>query len=372
MKRSANPHNSSVPSGYMSMQFQELVGNIKYTGAGGIGEMLEGNAGKDKKGKDRGKVAFDTDVAIFNSLTIGPLVIGTGGKAPCQSKKNQACAKGCSSHSEDWKFRPIFKPLKIVQSAATQHSKPANFIRHEVGISPTYRPGTFTFQNEFQPVKMNANQVCINIKRRAGLSGKALVCVKLVPMDNVAKNSNFNRHKEGKDILDKEMFGESGQIGRHYKQLSEESIRNSTRRVFRKKQPSEKLQYWNEEAQTLEIAFAADQRQVELKIDLIQPSGAEDRPDKNVTFVAQIVHVEPAGAKIGTNQTCAIIKCTNYKDVKEKVLKYRAQNQIEDWQYKSWYSLNLVHYSVHQYFLLFTISNRLICLMQAIVLARPR
>jgi len=238
VNRNANPHNLSVPSGYMSMQFQELVGNIKYTGAGGIGEMLEGNAGKDKKGKDKGKdrVTFDTDVAIFNSLTIGPLNIGTGGKAPCQSKKNQACRTGCSSHSEGWKFRPIFNPLKIVQSAATQHGKPANFFRHEVGISPVYQPGTFTFQNEFQPVEMDANQVCINIKRRAGVSGKALVCVKLVPMDNVAENLNFNRDKEGKDILDTEMLGESARLDatsssfqkRQFKTPPEESFERSS------------------------------------------------------------------------------------------------------------------------------------------------
>ena len=76
--------------------------------------------------------------------------------------------------------------------------------------------------------------------------------------------------------------------------------------------------------------FKHEQQEIELEIDLL-PS----KLTNNVTFVAEITHIEPAGAKMGTHKTCAIIKSNdkNYHklmaDIQEMMEKELAKYSVE-------------------------------------------
>jgi solute carrier family 8 (sodium/calcium exchanger) len=127
----------------------------------------------------------------------------------------------------------------------------------------------------------NDDKVVLKLDRTDGVSGQALAYVKLIPLDEISQQPKL--------FGDNVALGEAAKVGQHYKQLKSGCAGPDS--------------LWNEEDGELEVVFQHLQDEQEIEIELV--------PGKlvgNVTFIAEISHIEPAGAKVGNYQTCAIIK----------------------------------------------------------------
>jgi len=164
---------------------------------------------------------------------------------------------------------------------------------HQVVILNDDDPGKFSFTDSSQACLEGEEKITLKIDRSDGVSGQALVYVKLVPLSEIEEHPKF-----GADV----QLGETAVVGTHYKQLSSGCAGPDS--------------LWNDEDQELEVVFKNEQQEIELTIDLIP-----NRLTSNVTFVAEITHIEPAGAKMGTHKTCAIIKSDdkNYHRLMENI-----------------------------------------------------
>lgn len=115
---------------------------------------------------------------------------------------------------------------------------------------------------------------------------------------------------------DEVVLGEGAQPGQHYKQLTSGAAGPES--IF------------SEEDQELEVVFKHEEQEIELTIELLPAALVS-----NVTFVAEITHIEPEGAKMGTHRTCAIIKSNdkNYKklmsDIQEMMENELAKYSVE-------------------------------------------
>eukprot|EP00657_Telonema_sp_P-1_P009095 TRINITY_DN3259_c0_g2_i2.p1 TRINITY_DN3259_c0_g2~~TRINITY_DN3259_c0_g2_i2.p1 ORF type:complete len:900 (+),score=277.39 TRINITY_DN3259_c0_g2_i2:143-2842(+) len=169
-----------------------------------------------------------------------------------------------------------------------------NLGTHQVIILNDDDPGRFIFSTASIAVLENDTKCTLKIDRSDGISGQVLCYVKLYSLDNLSEQPKL--------FGDEVVLGETAELGIHYKQLKSgcagpESI-------------------WNDEDQELEVVFDHEQDSQDLEIELI--------PGKlvgNVTFVAEITHVEPQGAKLGHLKTCAIIKSNdkNYHKLMEDI-----------------------------------------------------
>eukprot|EP00658_Telonema_sp_P-2_P077344 TRINITY_DN6968_c0_g1_i1.p1 TRINITY_DN6968_c0_g1~~TRINITY_DN6968_c0_g1_i1.p1 ORF type:complete len:949 (-),score=284.84 TRINITY_DN6968_c0_g1_i1:484-3174(-) len=171
---------------------------------------------------------------------------------------------------------------------------------HQVIILNDDDPGKFAFSATSVPVLENDSSVTLKIDRVDGISGQALVYVKLYSLDQLAEAPTLF----GGD----QVLGEAAVVGQHYEQL--------------KSGDGGPDSLWNEEDGELEVVFAHEQDSQEVKIELI--------PGKlvgNVTFVAEITHIEPAGAKMGMHKTCAVIKSNdkNYQHLMEEIQRIMEQ-----------------------------------------------
>jgi len=196
----------------------------------------------------------------------------------------------------------------FVSLQATSNDMDISLGTHQVIILNDDDPGKFNFSEASLPVLENDTKVSIKIDRSDGVSGQALVYVKLVPLDQLSEQPKLF----GSDVV----LGEGAVPGEHYKQLCSGSAGPDS--------------LWNEEDQELEVVFRHEEQEVTLEVELI-PS----KLTQNVTFVAEITHIEPAGAKLGAHKTCAIIKSNdkNYhklmEDIQEMMEKELAKYSIE-------------------------------------------
>merc|ERR1712195_305242 len=141
-------------------------------------------------------------------------------------------------------------------------------------------PGKFSFENNSHARVETDGEVRLKIDRTDGVAGQALVYVKLVTLEQMTTKPQFG---------DEVVIGEHAEVGVHYKQLKNGSAGEES--------------LWHEEEQELEVVFKDSQEDAELVIELIP-----QQLKGNVTFVAQITHIEPEGGKIGVHSTCAVIK----------------------------------------------------------------
>jgi len=141
-------------------------------------------------------------------------------------------------------------------------------------------PGKFSFENNSHACVETDGEVRLKIDRTDGVAGQALVYVKLVTLEQMTTKPQFG---------DEVVIGEHAEVGVHYKQLKNGSAGEES--------------LWHEEEQELEVVFKDSQEDAELVIELIP-----QQLKGNVTFVAQITHIEPEGGKIGVHSTCAVIK----------------------------------------------------------------
>lgn len=196
----------------------------------------------------------------------------------------------------------------FVSLAATSSDMEISLGTHQVIILNDDDPGKFSFNEASMAVMENDPNIKIKIDRCDGVSGQALVYVKLVPLDELTEQPKLF----GSDVV----LGDGAKAGVHYKQLTNGSAGPDS--------------LWNEEDQELEVVFKHEQQEIELEIELL-PS----KLVSNVTFVAEITHIEPAGAKMGTHKTCAIIKSNdkNYHklmaDIQEMMEKELAKYSVE-------------------------------------------
>jgi len=196
----------------------------------------------------------------------------------------------------------------FVSLAATSSDMEISLGTHQVIILNDDDPGKFSFTETSLPVVENDTSVTIKIDRCDGVSGQALVYVKLVPLDELTEQPKIF----GSDIV----LGDGAKAGEHYKQLTSGCAGPDS--------------LWNEEDQELEVVFKHKQQEINLEIELV-PS----KLTSNVTFVAEITHIEPAGAKMGSHKTCAIIKSNdkNYHklmaDIQEMMEKELAKYSVE-------------------------------------------
>jgi solute carrier family 8 (sodium/calcium exchanger) len=179
---------------------------------------------------------------------------------------------------------------------------------HSVIILNDDDPGKFAFSSASLPVMEADTQCTLTIDRVDGVSGQALCYVRLVALDSLSEQPKLF----GENVI----LGEGAQVGTHYKQLSSGCAGPES--------------LWNEEDGELEVVFQHEQDSQEVVVELV--------PGKlvgNVTFVAEITHIEPAGAKVGQHKTCAIIKSNdkNYQklmeDIQEIMEKELAKYSIE-------------------------------------------
>jgi solute carrier family 8 (sodium/calcium exchanger) len=155
-------------------------------------------------------------------------------------------------------------------------------------------PGKFAFASASVPVLENDNKCTLKIDRVDGVSGQALCYLKLHSLNQL--------EEQPKLFGENAVLGEGAELGTHYKQLKSGCAGPDS--------------LWNEEDQELEVVFAHEQDSQEVELELV--------PGKlvgNVTFVAEITHVEPMGAKVGQHKTCAIIKSNdkNYHKLMEDI-----------------------------------------------------
>jgi len=196
----------------------------------------------------------------------------------------------------------------FVSLAATSSDMEISLGTHQVIILNDDDPGKFSFNEASMAVMETDPSIKIKIDRCDGVSGQALVYVKLVPLDELTEQPKLF----GSDVV----LGDGAKAGVHYKQLTNGSAGPDS--------------LWNEEDQELEVVFKHEQQEIELEIELL-PS----KLVSNVTFVAEITHIEPAGAKMGTHKTCAIIKSNdkNYHklmaDIQEMMEKELAKYSVE-------------------------------------------
>jgi len=165
---------------------------------------------------------------------------------------------------------------------------------HQVTILNDDDPGKFAFASASVPALEGENTCKLVIDRSDGISGQALCYVKLYPLDQLSEQPTL--------FGDGVVLGEGAKPGVHYKQLRSGCAGKDS--------------LWNEEDEELEVVFQHEQDTQTIEIELI--------PGKlvgNVTFVAEITHIEPGGAKIGTHKTCAIIKSNdkNYQRLMEDI-----------------------------------------------------
>jgi solute carrier family 8 (sodium/calcium exchanger) len=151
---------------------------------------------------------------------------------------------------------------------------------HQVIILNDDDPGKFSFSEISKACLESDQKVKLKIDRSDGVAGQALVYVKLIPLADISEE-----HSIGADIL----VGETAVVGTHYKQLTSGCAGPES--------------LWNEQDRELEVVFKNEEQEIELEIELIP-----NKLTQNVTFVAEITHIEPAGAKMGTHKTCAVIK----------------------------------------------------------------
>jgi len=179
---------------------------------------------------------------------------------------------------------------------------------HQVIILNDDDPGKFSFSEASLAVMETGTKCTLKLDRCDGVSGQALVYVKLTPLNELSEQPKLF----GSDVV----LGEGAKAGEHYKQLCSGCAGPDS--------------LWNEEDQELEIVFKHEEQEVEMEIELIPSKLAE-----NVTFVAEITHIEPAGAKMGTHKTCAVIKSNdkNYHklmaDIQEMMEKELAKYSVE-------------------------------------------
>lgn len=165
---------------------------------------------------------------------------------------------------------------------------------HQVIILNDDDPGKFAFSAATLAVLEGDSKATLTIDRCDGVSGQALVYVKLYPLDQLTEApSLFGDHV---------VLGEGASVGEHYKQLKSGCAGPDS--------------LWNAEDEELEVVFQHEQDSQTVEIELV--------PGKlvgNVTFVAELSHIEPAGAKLGTHKTCAIIKSNdkNYHRLMEEI-----------------------------------------------------
>jgi len=164
---------------------------------------------------------------------------------------------------------------------------------HQVIILNDDDPGKFSFSEVSHACLETTEKITLKIDRSDGVAGQALVYVKLLPLSEIEEHPKF-----GADV----QLGETAVVGTHYKQLSSGCAGPDS--------------LWNDEDQELEVVFKNEEQEVELEIELIP-----NKLTSNVTFVAEITHIEPAGAKMGTHSTCAIIKSDdkNYHRLMENI-----------------------------------------------------
>jgi len=142
-------------------------------------------------------------------------------------------------------------------------------------------PGKFSFSQASVAVMDSDDKVKLKLDRTDGVSGQALAYVKLIPLDQLSEQPKL--------FGDNIVLGEGAACGTHYKELTSGCAGPDS--------------LWNAEDGELEVVFAHEQDEQEIEIELI--------PGKlvgNVTFIAEITHIEPSGAKMGAHTTCAIIK----------------------------------------------------------------
>merc|ERR1712166_77779 len=165
---------------------------------------------------------------------------------------------------------------------------------HQVTILNDDDPGKFAFASASIPVLEGDTKCVLTIDRCDGVSGQALCYVKLYPLDQLSEQPTL--------FGDNVVLGEGAKPGAHYKQLRSGCAGQDS--------------LWNEEDEELEVVFQHEQDSQEIEIELI--------PAKlvgNFTFVAELTHIEPGGAKIGQHKTCAIIKSNdkNYQRLMEDI-----------------------------------------------------
>jgi solute carrier family 8 (sodium/calcium exchanger) len=178
---------------------------------------------------------------------------------------------------------------------------------HQVIILNDDDPGKFSFSESSKAVLEHHEVATLKIDRCDGVAGQALVYVKLVPLNELAEHPKF-----GADV----QLGDGAVVGTHYKQLHDGSAGPES--------------IWNEEDGELEVVFKDEEDSINLEIELIP-----NKLSSNVTFVAEITHIEPAGAKMGAHKTCAVIKSDdkNYhklmEDIQEMMEKEMAKYTVE-------------------------------------------
>jgi len=196
----------------------------------------------------------------------------------------------------------------FVSLQATSSDMDISLGTHQVIILNTDVPGKFNFSEASHAVMETDNKVSLKIDRSDGVSGQALVYVKLIPLDKVVEQPKLF----GSDVV----LGDGAYPGVHYKQLCNGSAGPDS--------------LWHEEDEELEVVFKHEESEITLDIELI-PS----KLNQNVTFVAEITHIEPEGATVGTHKTCAIIKSNdkNYhklmEDIQEMMEKELAKYSVE-------------------------------------------
>jgi len=142
-------------------------------------------------------------------------------------------------------------------------------------------PGKFSFSTASVAVMDSDDKVTLKLDRTDGVSGQALAYVKLIPLDQLTETPKL--------FGDNVVLGDGAAVGEHYKQLTSGCAGPDS--------------LWNAEDGELEVVFQHEQDEQEIEIELV--------PGKlvgNVTFIAEITHIEPSGAKMGQHSTCAIIK----------------------------------------------------------------